>query len=53
MRFRILEYANQVMKNELTLRVTNSKVKFRNFHLRVNNSKMKNKKFYFQLPPRS
>ena len=52
--FGILHLRNRITQNDVTLRVTNSKVfietfKLLFFYFRVTNSKLKNKKIYFEL----
>ena len=53
MRFGILELRNRVTQRsyakDVTLRVTNSKMKLLFFYFRVTDSKLKNKKLHFEL----
>ena len=48
-----IELRGRVTQNDVTLRVTNSKVQLLFFYFRVTNSKLKNKKLHFELLTRS
>ena len=52
LRFGILELRNRVTKNDVTLRVTNSRI-FTEIQLRATNLKWKNETLHFKLLTRS